>query len=140
MEILIMSRKDAEQFSHNLQQKTAIISITDVNGEDAVFKKSENIVEILRIKFDDVTRTIDANHMTSDDAKKIISFVKKIEKKVELLIVHCQVGISRSAAVAAVISKYINGTDRWVFESDKYRPNAYCYILLLDEFRNESII
>lgn len=46
-------------------------------------------------------------------------------------IVHCEAGQSRSAGVAAALSKWINGEDWDYFLNPKYTPNSYCYQTIL---------
>lgn len=41
--------------------------------------------------------------MTEEHGKQIADFVKQVADKVELLVVHCDAGISRSPAVASVV-------------------------------------
>jgi len=69
--------------------------------------------------------------ITDDDAKKIKEFVDYIKTlKVEKLIIHCHAGISRSAAVAAAISRAETGDDKEFF-SERYFPNMKVYYTVL---------
>jgi len=64
-----------------------------------------------------------------DMAKKIWGFVEKFKDKVQLIVVNCEAGISRSAGVAAALSKALNGDDDDFFA--KYLPNRLVYRALL---------
>ena len=58
-------------------------------------------------------------------AKQILDFVKKYEEFVDLIVVHCEAGISRSAGVAGALSLILNGEDQYYF--DNYLPNVLVY-------------
>ncbi len=137
MNISIMSRRDAKKYSYRLPFKTAIISITDPDSVDNSFGKSENLVAVLKLKFEDVCSGY-PGCMTEEDARKIVDFVNSVEDKIDLLVVHCEAGISRSAGVAAAISRFKHGDDSWVFDSGKYIPNMHCYKLVLQEFHKNT--
>ncbi len=61
-------------------------------------------------------------------ARNVWDFVKKFPD-VDILICQCEAGISRSAGMAAGLSKIINGTDDMYF--DKYIPNRLVYRKIL---------
>lgn len=69
---------------------------------------------------------------SEEQAQKIIEFVKKYIDKVELIICQCDAGISRSAGVAAALSKCINGNDIFFFEN--YLPNSLVYSTIVKEW------
>ena len=58
----------------------------------------------------------------------------------EAVIVHCEAGISRSAATAAALAKHYNGDDRVFWMMPQYNPNKLVYRVLLDVLRGESCI
>ena len=59
---------------------------------------------------------------------------KGYKDKVECIIVHCEVGVSRSAGVMAAIQKYLTGDDSAIFNNGAFSPNMYCYRMMLDAF------
>lgn len=65
-------------------------------------------------------------------AEKILEFVNNYKNDVELIVVHCEVGISRSAGVASALSLIFNGTDQYYF--DNYVPNMLCYRKILNVY------
>ena len=71
--------------------------------------------------------------MTQRHANTIVSFIKSLNDNVDELIVHCEAGVSRSAAVAAAISFSINGDDAEFFKFPFF-PNRHCYRLMLEAF------
>ena len=76
--------------------------------------------------------------ISEEDAKNIVSFVKKWYNKVDTIIVHCNAGISRSSGVCAAIMKGMTGDDSQIFDNPKYVPNTTCYKVVLEEFMKEK--
>jgi len=104
-----------------------VISISDVGATAPVIMRDGNGVDtVLHLFFDDVEKGAE-NCITKQDAQKIVSFVKSLDKSIVNLIVQCEFGQSRSAGVAAAISVMVNSDDKWVFEDGRYYINATCY-------------
>ena len=138
MDFKISSRKIVEKFSrkrHNY--KSIIISITDkkCNYPQISFNPQFNgIQEVCFLKFNDVSK-VQPNFITRKDAQKIVAFVKKYEKSdIDTIIVHCEVGVSRSAGICAAILKYFNRDPRLIFSNPKYKPNIGCYEMVCESF------
>jgi predicted protein tyrosine phosphatase len=102
---LHLSRRGAESVRKPLN--AVLISITDPNT------KSPRIhapawLEVLRLCFHDVSSTdpawVSNGYIPPDetDAKEIAAFIAKHRNK--SIVAHCEVGISRSAAVSAVLT------------------------------------
>ncbi len=109
----------------------AVISITDFDGYGtADIKKGWH--SILRVAFHDVdpARTSDEPdvEMTADHARQIVEFVRNLPTDVKGVMVHCQAGVSRSAAVA----KWIAGEFRIPFDGRYDRYNRHVYKLLVE--------
>lgn len=118
-QIMVMSRQDAKAYSYRNHAKTSVIvSITDVESPYNRFSTlySNNIKAILPIKFNDVDVGQDLC-IAEKDAKKIADFVMDWSYKVDVIIVHCEAGISRSAGVAAAILKHLYDNDSQIFKS-----------------------
>lgn len=96
------SRVKAEHYKFN--SNDIVISITDPGQ---ILAKINNMNELLRVQFFDIT---DENKLSkfgygifkTEHAEKILNFInKKHTENVDYnLIVHCEAGISRSAAIA----------------------------------------
>lgn len=129
----VMSKSDAQAYSALIEESAIIISITDVSDSDATFFINPNIKGILRLKFDDVESDT-PNHISREQAKEIIEFVSQHMDNIDLVIVHCGAGISRSAGVCAALMLIINGSDKEIFECSKYCPNRTCYRYILDAY------
>ena len=95
--ITAMSRKAATELV--MEPNTPIISIRGKTGEKAVFSQTQRV---LYLQFDDVTNDADPGLIpfSGFHARAILKFVLKYTRDDEHLIVHCEAGISRSAAVA----------------------------------------
>lgn len=128
--------------------KYAIISIQEPTfgyGIGIEMKVGGNCLAALNIEFGDVTpaavklgdedaNAISAQLMTMDHARKIHDFVETLPDAVQLLIIHCHAGVSRSAAVAAAISKVKTGDDSRFFKSKCYVPNMHVYYNVLEAY------
>lgn len=64
-------------------------------------------------------------------ADKILEFVSTYALDVDLIAVHCEVGISRSAGCAAALSLIYNGEDQYYF--DNYLPNILVYRKIINQ-------
>ena len=74
----------------------------------------------------------DIIHFTEENAKQILDFIEKYKNEVDLIVVHCEAGISRSAGVAGALSLIYNGTDEYYFKH--YLPNILCYRKILNNY------
>lgn len=132
-EIKIMSRNEAKTYSaHKDIPESAIISIYSSGDAPCHFCKNGRIKAVGKWCFDDLA---DDRGITQEQANQIAAFVKRNEF-IETLIVHCDAGISRSAGIAAAISKWYFGTDEAVFDNPQYIPNMRCYNLMINALYN----
>lgn len=124
--------------------KYAIISIqepTNGYGLGLAFQKGGNCLAALNIEFSDCTPAIKLKKstlMSIEDAKKIHDFVENLPKDVELLIIHCTAGASRSVAVADAILRVKTGVKNNIYESKQISPNKYIYYNLLETYGMEN--
>ena len=137
MKFFVYSRQRAKRESYRISEPTLIISITDPALAPNTFARNSNIIGLCRLQFDDVTeenaRPEDVL-MSDSDALKIKDFVSRYKDRVECIIVHCEVGVSRSAGVMAAIQKYLIGDDSAIFSNEAFSPNMYCYRKMCDAF------
>jgi hypothetical protein len=103
----------------------------------AMAANKPNCVSSLCLRFYDTDQYIntDTGLMISPindfQSKLIANFaVNCFEENIEELYVNCAAGISRSAGVAAAISKFYTGDDKYFY--DKYIPNRYVYMRVLE--------
>lgn len=149
-------------------ETSVIISIVDSDDFvfPNFFKRKDNGVKaVLQLSFDDIQeyrgmeyykkdegliieRLTDSENIayetrifqliTKKDAGKIYDFVTKWYGKVNLIIVHCNAGISRSSGVCAGIMKGLINDDIAIFGNPRFHPNTLCYKLVLEEFMNHK--
>lgn len=138
--IKIFSRQAIEKAcAENPFAPVAIISITDVSEPLANIPANYNIRCCLRLQFDDVFVDED-NAMCQAHANDIAEFVYNIDEnyiEADEIWIHCEGGVSRSAAVAAAISKHLYGDDMWVFSNPAYYPNMWVNKLVTEALDDE---
>ena len=136
MKFMVANRKRAAELTKlESLPKTAIVSITDIGSMSNSFANNPNILGIHRVQFNDVEKG-ETGAMTVDHAVDILDFVKQ-HLDAELILVHCEGGVSRSAGVAAALMKIFNGDDMEIFKSPRFCPNMTCYRNVLMAHFNE---
>lgn len=139
MEIIVWDRCTAIQEVKNLTPPAAVISISTVGDDFPVFNAPEGI-DILYLAFDDVDENDKFYHpITANQALAIKDFVE-INKCVNTLVVHCDAGVSRSAAVAAAIGKYLYNDDMFIFGRPRFCPNGTVYRKVLTAFYDRELL
>ena len=110
----------------------AVISIQDYkrNGFGFRFVENDLCKGVLTLLFDDIEKSVDGYKLFDrEQAKAIINFVNQFID-VDVLLIHCYAGQSRSSAVGAFVVKMLGGDNSNYF---KYRtPNTFVYQMLLD--------
>lgn len=130
---LALGREDIKTFSTSYLY--ILISITDPEKNDAEIPNSENLIDILRLKFHDVGKPKSYDELSNDismtleQAQEIWSFVKKNLSGAELIVCQCEQGVSRSAAIAAALSHILQNDDEYFFKY--YWLNRWVYDLLI---------
>lgn len=101
---------------------------------------------VLPLVFDDVTRLSPGLVAFNEDmASKIWDFVEQHWGKVEFLVIHCDMGMSRSPGVAAAIAKVKEGDDSHWFKTKTPNDRVFRGLLslahkrgLYDPFKDEE--
>lgn len=104
----------------------AVISIQDThtNGFGFEFNESQFCKGVLTLYFDDIVKEINGAKLFDDEqANQIIDFIQTHKKYVDILLVHCYGGQSRSRA-----GKMLGGDNSKYFETAT--PNEYIYDVL----------
>lgn len=102
-----------------LNDQHAVISITDNGQKNANIKGTITSSNILRVNFLDIEKEIVHEKFQQDylfdknKAQKIVEFVTQLHTEKTLshvrhIIVHCEAGVSRSAAVALFVHHFTN--------------------------------
>ncbi len=92
----------------------------------------ENRVGLLRLVFEDTWEPGRPDSFNTSLAAEILDFVDKTWDHLEVLLIHCEVGLSRSPAVAAALSRIYYQDDGPWFELDF--PNPLVYQLLVETY------
>lgn len=134
-QFLALSREEIKQFTSELPY--LIISVTDPNNSDAEIAESPNLLDIIRLKFDDIgkpnkfqfEKTPDIL-MSEAQAKQVLEFVKKYLSEVKLIVCQCEQGMSRSPAMAGALSRILQNEDEYFLQN--YWANRWVYDLLIE--------
>lgn len=122
----VRSARNAEFFRSD--RPWAAIQISSRDGHPDL--SDENRVGLLRLVFED---TLDSDRLDSFNtslATEILDFVEEYWGRVKVFLIHCDVGLSRSPAVAAALSRIYYDDDGPWFEM--HFPNYLVYELLID--------
>lgn len=135
MQFLTLSEKEikTESIYRAIRVPHIVISISGVDDQETLVPTNQYRQGLLHLKFDDVS-DIDERYLyfTRSQAVEILDFVNRHIMSVQLIIVQCHAGLSRSVGTAAALSKIINCSDDEVFR--KGIPNMFVYTTLLDTF------
>ncbi len=128
---LVLNRHDIETVVPDVPY--LVISIADPERAEAVLAASPLQRAVLRLRFHDKSGARAALSgkvaMTPTVAREILAFVRKHLPEVALIACQCEAGISRSAAIAAALSRVLQGEDSFFFAH--YAPNDWIYQTLL---------
>ena len=111
----------------------AAISITTKYGEWPNLPEDRRS-DLLQLWFDDWDKQDEEKTRRLFDemmAGQILQWVQVVWPRIDMLVVHCQAGFSRSPAVAAVLARIFHGDDAEYFK--KAYPNRHVYRVLLNE-------
>jgi predicted protein tyrosine phosphatase len=137
MWFLVLSRPRVARVTPNVPY--IVISITDPDRPEAVIAECPLRMAVLRLAFDDVDVAGSIWKAPSEeDAEAIVRFVAERRSMADLIVCQCEAGMSRSAGVAAALSRWLNGHDEEFFE--RYLPNRRIYRLILDRLGYDGVI
>ena len=133
MKVKVLNRKNAIELTKNdYKTDKVIISIRTIGDQKPDFDLNNNsIKDILYLEFNDWDDGA-PDCINEQQAQEIAEFAEKYHDKVELIVVHCDGGVSRSAGCGAAILKYYTGDDSLIFDYSAYRPNMLVYRLVLE--------
>ena len=142
MMIEICSRNRALELVSRIKENISVISITSKEEKTVSFPQSDMPggkadFPVFHLQVNDLTSEYDEEGIpygrplpAPEDLEGLRDFVNRLA--CERLIVHCNEGISRSAAVAAAIYEYRGRTDTlWTYQD--YAPNRLVYALACRE-------
>ena len=142
MEIRVLSKQQAIIRScTDFDKKKIIISIRDPHNDKAEFNQgNSSIKDVLYLSFYDIseeTKSIFGGYesMSPIDAILIRDFILKWQNEIDEIWVQCEMGMSRSAGIAAALMEYYNIDSGYILNRSKYYPNLLCYKLTKNFFR-----
>lgn len=115
-----LGREAAEQFDSKTPY--IVVSITDPGSDCVRFAPSKTRLAILQLSFHDIDEfhlkaELPTQIIVFDDtmARAVVHFVQAFLGRIDHILCHCEVGISRSAGLAAALAKEICGDDALFF-------------------------
>jgi predicted protein tyrosine phosphatase len=139
-----LSREKAEAYrdEHRLY---AVISITDPDYPEANLQDDPNCVAVLRLAFHDFTEEPEEllrlapdeiEHFVLPDphhAREIVRFYREVAPQIQKLVIHCEAGVSRSAAVGAALAHCLRQPDEQFYS--RSHPNHRVRRLVIEAWR-----
>jgi predicted protein tyrosine phosphatase len=136
MQVFVYSRQ-ALDAARPHEVPHVIVSITSSADDVAKLRSNAMCRGVLRLAFPDVEEPsvsfAESILFSPAHAAQITDFVREHAPHVERILVHCDAGVSRSAAVGAAIARALNGDDTEFF-AGRYRPNMRVYRMVLASF------
>jgi predicted protein tyrosine phosphatase len=142
MNFTIVSRNEIES-GLLIREPHVIISISDPESQKPRIRETGSCKGVLRLRFHDAEPVEDFDLpdlpgeirlMTPGQAQAIWQFILPRVTEITMVLVHCELGMSRSPAVAAAICLGLGGLgeDSTRF-FEEYQPNQFVYRLVLAE-------
>ena len=129
IDLQVIGRADA--MCLNPDRPHLVVSISEPRAPEARYPDSPHRLGILRLRFHDAAVPLpDRTLITPEEARSIVEFVEQQRAEARLVVCQCEGGISRSAGVAAALSKWLNGDNAAFFLH--YQPNPYVYQTVLE--------
>lgn len=158
MKIFITNRARVEEMGQKgFIEKAALISITDYDAPPVELINEPRF--LLRLSFDDVPlgKALEPEYgrklkeeeiekyekelhaMTDEQAKMIVDFYDEIYGHANVLIIQCEHGESRSAAIAAAFREYYYRKGIDIFADERYCPNKSIFWKTIDFLGGKEI-
>jgi predicted protein tyrosine phosphatase len=103
-----------------------VISITDPGAPIARIADAPARLGLLRLRFHDAETTQERRTLLSDEeAQAIVALVDQHREALRLIVCQCEGGISRSAGVAAALSRWLQNDNAEFFRH--FQPNRHVY-------------
>jgi len=135
MEIKILNQNEIEKQSHLIKKSHILISVYSPSGKKAKLRKNPHRLSTLFVVFSDIDKLVNYSKdilFTELMAREILNFFEKFKDNIEMLIINCESGISRSAAIGAALMYIMEKDDKEIFK--KYIPNRFVYRTILNEY------
>lgn len=146
MKIGVFSRRMAEDKGYMHQQiRGKYIWISIQSSDNTIWPKPVQLsgyVATHFAMFDDIDKPVvgrdDMVLFRPDHAVAIVDFVEAHRYCTEMICVHCDAGISRSAGVGSALSLWLNGTEEGTIDYRRHYPNVHVKSLMLQAIRERT--
>lgn len=129
-----LTRETLEYAVYGAPERQAVISIMD-HARDCVSRYPAP--RVLRLCFQDAEGAWGKqNLITAEQARAVRGFVLRYKREIDVLIVQCTEGVSRSAAVAAAVLAGLGESDAPIWRDPRYRPNPLVYRVVRAAFED----
>lgn len=138
MLITVVPEKMAQTISYTISKKSIFISITCPNEDDVIFANNEYILDIFRMKFNDLDVDTDGlKAPVQENFNGLKNFIDKYKDEVEEIVLHCAAGASRSPGCGLAICEYLKNynTEESRKKYEKYNYNRAVYNFTKNELK-----
>ena len=135
MEIKVFGELTVQKFK--TEKKHIVISIQDPNFEFVKLPEQKSRLDYLGLIFYDLDKDTgqfpyDRFLFKESQANSILQFVDKWKDKVDLIVINCVAGVSRSMGVGGALGKILNDDDTYFFKQGI--PNMLVYRTILNRY------
>jgi len=136
LQFIVLNEYSVQKY--DIAEKHILISITSPGYEHPKLPESKSRLGLLQIKFHDIDKDLIIKGkkypaFTKEQANIILDFFNKYKSRANTIICQCEVGVSRSPAVAAALCKINKQNDNKFFKY--YCPNMFVYRTLLNTIK-----
>jgi len=129
---VVLSRSLIRQYEPD--EPHIVISVTNPGLPGAVLPDLESRRAELRLRFHDTgdygQPLGDLIVMQDEEANAILSFIALHALDIQTIVCQCEAGMSRSAGIAAALSRILQDEDRFFYAN--FAPNRWVYRMLMD--------
>jgi len=131
VKFVVMSRDAVESLRVAENVKYAVLSISNTGDGPPKIRCGPNLMGVLCVQFDDaLVDSVGKRSLNTAQAAQMVRFADRmVADGADVVVVHCEAGISRSAATAAVLSARYGLDNRHLFRLP-YLPNRKVLRLL----------
>lgn len=133
IDIQVRSRKHAQEYQPDVPWAAISVS-TDPDQFPKL--KTENRVGLLQLSFWDIGqewKEFQDKAFNHQQAQQIFDFLKAVPD-IQALLVHCEMGLSRSPAIAAAIAHTMYGPEASKVYFNRFTPNHFVYKTMLEQY------
>jgi predicted protein tyrosine phosphatase len=137
MIIKVLSRNSVKKFKTS--EKHIVISVRDPESNKVELPEQKSRLDVLYLTFHDLDKEHPSKTIVlfaKSQAELVWKFVQKYKNNINMIVVNCEAGISRSAGIAGALSKVLDGQDDFYFKH--YCPNRLVYRTMLEVGINQK--